>query len=265
MQRPFASLAPPLVFAHRGASWHAPENTLEAFELAARLGAQVLELDVHLSSDGAVVVSHDATVDRMTDGQGSIAGLTLQALRRLDAAHGFRTPSGANPFAGRGVRVPLLGEALASFAHQGINIDLKARNPQLVAAVLQAVERSGHRQVLLTSGDDLTMAMLEAAKPHQALGLSRGQAKRALWAAHLGQSLTSWAGRALQVPPALYGVPLLPRRAVRRLHGAGLSVHAWVVNDVHTAQRLVQAGVDGIMTDDPGPMVAALGQASLGR
>lgn len=265
MQRPFASLAPPLVFAHRGASWHAPENTLEAFELAARLGAQVLELDVQLTADKAVVVSHDATVDRMTDGHGAIAGMPLEALRRLDAATGFRTPSGANPFEGRGVRVPLLAEVLAGFGHRGINVDLKGRDPQLLAAVLQTVQRSGHPEVLLTSGDDAMMGMLEAAKPRQALGLSRGQAKRVLGAAHFGQSLSGWAGRALQVPPTLYGVPLLPQRVVRRLHAAGLSVHAWVVNDVGHAQRLIRAGVDGIMTDDPGTMVAALGCAPLGR
>ena len=261
MQRPFDAFSPPLVFAHRGASWHAPENTLEAFELAARLGAQVLELDVHLTADGHVVVCHDATVNRTTDGRGAIAELALPALRRLDAATGFRTLSGANPFVGRGVRLPLLAEVLSGFAHRGINIDLKARNPQLVAAVLQTVERSGHRQVLLTSGDDVTMGMLEAAKPPHALGLSSGQAKKVLRAAHLGQSLSWWAGRALQVPPTLYGVPLLARWAVRRLHAGGLSVHAWVVNDVRAAQRLVRAGVDGIMTDDPGTLVAALGCA----
>src|SRR4030095_2633215 len=113
---PFFTSSGPDVFAHRGGAALAPENTLAAFERGLTLGADGIELDVHLSRDGAVVVHHDATVDRTTDGRGAVSGLTADELARLDAGYHFRGDSGdGHPFRGRGIGVPRLAEVLSRF------------------------------------------------------------------------------------------------------------------------------------------------------
>ncbi len=106
----------PANFAHRGAAARAPENTLEAFRLAVEAGAGGLELDVHLTRDGEVVVIHDATVDRVTDGSGAVAGMTLEEVRRLDAGNSFSPDGGQTfPYRGRGVRISTLAEVYEEF------------------------------------------------------------------------------------------------------------------------------------------------------
>src|ERR671916_458700 len=113
----------PVNLAHRGASALAPENTIEAFRLAVEAGAGGLELDVHVTRDGHIVVIHDATVDRTTNGTGAVSEMTLEELRRLDAGHNFSPDGGpTRPYRGRGVRVPTLGEVLREFPGVAVNI-----------------------------------------------------------------------------------------------------------------------------------------------
>src|SRR5829696_2712479 len=120
----------PVNLAHRGASSLAPENTIEAFRLALEAGAGGLELDVHMTSDGHIVVIHDATVDRTTNGTGAVSEMTLHELRRLDAGHNFSPDGGpTRPYRGRGVRVPTLGEVLREFPGVAVNIEIKAGTP----------------------------------------------------------------------------------------------------------------------------------------
>src|SRR5690606_30302773 len=107
---PWLEQAPVLVIAHRGASGHAPENTLPAFELALAMGAHALEMDVTLTADDEVVLMHDPTVDRTTDGTGDITTLTLAQVKVLDAGYGFTAPDGSHPFRGQGIEVPTLSE-----------------------------------------------------------------------------------------------------------------------------------------------------------
>src|SRR5918993_3646085 len=127
----------PVNLAHRGASALAPENTIEAFRLAVEAGAGGLELDVHLTRDGHVVVLHDATVDRTTDGEGPVSEMTLEELRAFDAGHNFSPDGGpSRPYRGRGVRVPILEEVLREFPGVAVNIDIKAGRPGIEAAVL---------------------------------------------------------------------------------------------------------------------------------
>jgi glycerophosphoryl diester phosphodiesterase len=250
--------------AHRGASWHAPENTLEAFDLAVCQGAHVLELDVRLTCDGHVVVSHDETAQRMCHSPLAIERSTLSQLLVLDAAAGFASPSGANPFAGRNVRLATLAQVLHHFPRVGLNIDLKMSGPKLVAATLALVADSGHPHVLLTSFDDRTTQTLQqhCAGPHAgpkvALGLGHDGARAAIIRARLGLSLAQFGPCALQVPPTLWGLPMLTAGAIARLGRAGLPVHHWVVNDPQVAARLLARGAEGIVTDDPGALAQAL-------
>ena len=148
----FAGFSRPLLFAHRGASALAPENTVEAFDLAARFGADVLEMDVHMTSDGEVVVLHDATLERTTNGTGQVSAMAYTDLRHLDAGFRFTTATGAKPFLGRGCTVPRLEEVLRTFPNLGFNIEIKQANPETVPAVLRLLERFAPRAVVLGCG-----------------------------------------------------------------------------------------------------------------
>src|SRR3712207_1049608 len=120
----------PVNLAHRGASALAPENTIEAFRLAVETGAGGLELDVHMTRDGHIVVIHDATVDRTTNGSGAVSEMTLHDLRGFDAGYHFSPDGGpSRPYRGRSVRVPTLGEVLEEFPEVAVNIEIKAPTP----------------------------------------------------------------------------------------------------------------------------------------
>jgi glycerophosphoryl diester phosphodiesterase len=238
----------PLRFAHRGASARAPENTLPAFEEAIRLGTDLIELDVHLSADGVPVVIHDDLVDRTTDGRGAVGALRLAALRRLDAGSWF-----APRF--RGARLPTLEEALdCARGRCGLNIEIKTGPPGrrarthadpaagVVAAVARAVARAGMRdEVLVSSFAGPVLLLLRDAMPGVRLGLLRSRSLQGL--------------RALCTGAALYAVhPHLRLATPARLrtgHRLGLRVFVWPVNELPVMRRLIGAGADGLMSDDP--------------
>src|SRR5919112_3910522 len=143
----------PVNLAHRGASALAPENTIEAFRLAVEDGAGGLELDVHMTRDGHIVVIHDAAVDRTTNGSGAVSQMTFDELRTFDAGYDFSPDGGpTRPYRGRGVRVPTLGEVLEAFPGVAVNIDLKDGPPGIQAAVLGVLrETKTWRRTLVVS------------------------------------------------------------------------------------------------------------------
>lgn len=257
---PFAKRARPLLFAHRGASLHAPENTLEAFDLAVRLsGADVLELDVHTSLDGEVVVLHDATVDRTTNGFGPVRLKTYKELSDLDAGARFVSPHGAAPFADRNVVIPRLRDVLRAFPKHAFNIEVKQADPPMLKALFAVLEAAGPRDVLLTAGVHAIMQTLEAAQPGCALGLSSKQALRVVRGCYGGPPLPeAWRGRALQIPPWHRGFPVATKRLIRYAQHAGLDVHVWTLNHPAKARKYLLRGVDGIMSDDPGALTEVM-------
>jgi glycerophosphoryl diester phosphodiesterase len=128
--KPFLRDAHPVILAHQGASGHAPSNTLEAFELAVKQGADILEVDVHLTSDGVVVVSHDDTIDRLTNGKGRIREMSLTQLRTYDFGHGFTPDEGKTfPYRGKGIAIPTLEEVFQRFPGVRVNIEIKQTHP----------------------------------------------------------------------------------------------------------------------------------------
>lgn len=256
--RIFPSLNRPLIFGHRGASMYAPENTWESFDLAVRLGADVLETDVRLSRDGEVVLFHDVDLGRTTDGRGPVAALRYAELAALDAGHHFEPTPAVYPFRGRGVRVPRLSDMLAAFPQAAFNIEIKQRGREVIRAVLAVLQRAGPvaDRIVLAAGDDHIMSELEAARPGCALGLSRRQALAVIQGVYWGGVPPALAGRALQIPPRHWGLPLVTRRLAARCKAAGIDVHVWTVNDPRQAERLLHSGVDGVITDDPGAILA---------
>lgn len=229
---------------------------MPSFELAASSGAVILEMDVHTSSDGEVVVHHDDTLERTTNGSGPIHALDYAEIEGLDAGYRFRAPDGGATFRGKGVSIPRLEDVLGAFPRSGFNLEIKQRTPSMIRPVLDLLTKVGPSDIVVTAGDDAIMQELEAARPGVPLGLSSAQCWSVWKRAWLGRMhRADWAGRSLQVPAWYKGVlPVLTRRVIQQAHRAGVDVHLWTINRPEVARRWLERGVDGIMSDDPGAL-----------
>ncbi|MRG97714.1 glycerophosphodiester phosphodiesterase [Polyangium spumosum] len=240
----------PRLFAHRGASGVAPENTLPAFAAALAAGADRLELDVHLTADEEVIVLHDEDVARTTDGAGPASKMRLGEIKELDAGHHFRDPDGELPFRGRGIRVPTLAELLTSLPDVPLNIELKVDDEALVSAVKWLLDRHDARErVLLTAEPGSLMAKIRRRMPAVLTGMCLPESLEFL--CNGGNPGYVARGFALQVPTDHAGIPIVTPHFVAVAHACGLEVHAWVINDEAEMRALLAMGVDGIMTDFP--------------
>jgi glycerophosphoryl diester phosphodiesterase len=245
----------PVRLAHRGSTVLWPENTLEAFGNAAALGYRYVETDVRATRDGVVVVFHDADLDRLTNGAGRVADWDWEDLRLLDAAYHF-APAGGYPRRGTGARIPTLDEALSTFPDLSFNLDFKAT--RIEWALFDVIARRGrHDTTLVGSFRERTVrrfrrvsrgTVATAAGPSEAI---------AMWGA-------SRAGRHVRAPAAAYQLPeragpiRVDRRLVDACHEAGSQVHVWTVNEPGRMHRLLDLGVDGIVTDRPDLLNAVL-------
>lgn len=245
----------PWVIAHRGGMAVWPENTLVAFEGSARLGVDVIEMDVRRSRDGHLVVIHDATVDRTTDGAGRVDALSLAELQGLDAGYRW-SPANSNvfPYRGRGVQIPTL-EAVLERLPQRINLELKEAG--LTEQVCTALRRHGAQHRTLVASFALApLTRFRRLCPEVATSASfsetvRFQLLRALgWSGHFSTSI-----HALQVPPRQGPLPLVTEAFVAAARRRNLAVHVWTINDLDTARALLAVGVAGLMTDDPEPVL----------
>jgi len=248
--------------AHRGASASAPENTLEAFRLAVESGAGGLELDVHLTRDGYVVVIHDPTLDRTTNVSGAVAGMTLDEVREPDAGYNFSLDGGiTHPYRGQGLRIPTLAEVLREFPGVVLNIDMKADRPGIEAAVLKVLRESGAEgRVLVVSSRRGTVGRFRRVSGGRvSTGASRWETGIFLLLANLRlERLLRPAYDALQVPLSHRGVPLVTRRFIEAAHASNVRVDAWTINESDEMRRLLDLGVDVIMTDRPGTLADVL-------
>jgi glycerophosphoryl diester phosphodiesterase len=232
----------PLVFAHRGASAHAPENTLAAFELALSQGAHGVELDAKLSADGEVVVIHDTTIDRTTGEKGHVSQLTLAALRELDAGSFF-----SEKF--RSEKIPTLAEVFETIGRRTlINVELtnySTRNDGLANKVCDLVKRFGlEERILFSSFLSSNLKRTRGLLPDVPRGLLALGGWMGWWARSFGFNFGDY--QALH--PNLEDVS--PRQ-VARVHRLKRRVLVWTVNTSDDMRRLISWGVDGIFTDEP--------------
>jgi glycerophosphoryl diester phosphodiesterase len=239
----------PRVNAHRGAMSYAPENTFAAFERAIELGADIVELDVHLSADGEVVVIHDHDLARTTDGQGIVSEKTLAELKTLDAGRHF-----GPEFAGQ--RIPTLDEVLAwGKGRCVLDVEIKGGPwpyPGIEQKVVDLIRGHGMTdQVIVISFDHRRVAGVKALAPEIAAGTLFGCGPVDLVA--VGQA----AGADAILPPWIY----VDARTVERAHAAGLSVHPWETRDPDEMDRLIGLGVDSICSNQPDLVVQALARA----
>jgi glycerophosphoryl diester phosphodiesterase len=254
----------PVNLAHRGASARAPENTLEAFRLAVESGAGGLELDVHLTRDGHVVVIHDSTLDRTTDGTGPVAEMTLDELREPDAGHNFSPDDGDTlPYRGLGLHIPTLAEVLREFPGVAVNIDIKADRPGIEAAVLNDLREAGAegRVLVVSSRRSAVRRFRRMTEGRISTGASRWETGVFYGLSNLRlEQLLRPAYDALQVPVRHRGIPLVTRRFIGAAHDRNVRVDAWTINGTDEMRRLLDLGVDVIMTDRPGTLADVIGQ-----
>jgi glycerophosphoryl diester phosphodiesterase len=251
-----------LVIAHRGGAGLWPENTLHAFEQATALGADVIELDVHAAADGELVVIHDATVGRTTEGAGSVKSLPLAALKSLDAGHRWTADGGKTfPFRGRGLTVPTLREVFERLPRARFNIEPKQESPSITRALCRLIrEHKMGERVVVGSFRQPVLEEFRRECPEVATSAGPTELAEFLGALRAGGAAAGRPRmRALQVPDYAGGTPLVTAEFVRAAHAQGLEVHAWTVNEVADMRRLLDAGVDGIMTDYPDRLLGVLG------
>lgn len=237
-----------MAIGHRGASSYAPENTLASFDLALEMGANQIELDVHLTADGKVAVIHDETVDRTTNGSGPVIDLTLDALRGLDAGRWFG-PDHA------GQRVPSLDEVLGRYRSRlDIDIEIKGRTPGLVQQTIGLV-----RDHEMTAHATLTSFMTSALEEAAVLAPEI----RTGWLVSRVTEETLDAVRDMQVSVLCPRADGVTSELVERLHAMGLLVRAWWVPDDSLMRRVIDMGVDGISVNFPDRLVAYLHRCGL--
>jgi glycerophosphoryl diester phosphodiesterase len=253
------------VIAHRGGAGLRPEETLEAFDHAVRLGADVLDLDARVTADGAIVCLHDATVDRTTDGSGPVAALALAELRRLDAGYRWTQDGGRTfPYRGKGLQVPTLAEVLKRHARLRMVIEMKVRTPDFAQSLCSLVRDAGMAQrVLVASFDHATLDAFRQACPEVATSMSQREAQIFWLLARLRLAAASSPDAvALQVPERFAGVEVLTPALLAAARSRNLRVHAWTINDDEAMRRLIALGVDGIMTDRPDRLQRLRGAAA---
>jgi glycerophosphoryl diester phosphodiesterase len=251
--------AKPLVFAHRGGSALAPENTVAAFDQGLALGADGLELDVHLSCDGVVVVHHDRTLERTTNLWGPVSSWRAADLAAADAGHSFRRGDDL-PFRGLGIGVPTLAEVLSRYRDVPIIVELKVNSLDLARAVVEVVrETDAIGRVCLGSFGLSVLRAARALEPIVATSAAREEVRWALYRSWIswpvaqppygGYQVPEWRGRTRVVSP----------RFVDQAHRAGLGVQVWTVDTVEDARRLLDWGVDALITDRPDIIVPLIG------
>lgn len=243
---PALSLGKPQVFAHRGGAALRPENTLLAFDHGMSLGADGLELDVHLSRDGVVVVHHDSTLERTTSGRGPLAALTADELARLDAGYhvaGFRGATGG---------VPTLRQVLQRYPSASLIIELKVNHPILAHKTIDEVRSAGAiERVAIGSFGTGVLRAARAYEPRLLTGASREETRLALYRSRIHWPVRHPPNDAFQVPELSGSTRVVSPRFVKHAHVRGIAVQVWTVNDANDMRRLLDWGVDGLITDRP--------------
>ena len=248
----------PLLIAHRGGAGLAPENTMAAFARAVQLWApDMFELDVHASADGACVVIHDPIIDRTTNGTGPVAALTVAELQSCDAGYRF-TPDGGKtfPFRGQGVRIPTIDEVLTAFPAMRITVELKTAAAQkpLFAAIGRA-----HAQDRVIAAGEFRRFRTEFSSWKGCISACREDAIPFLALHYLKLSrFGRMNAHVVQTSERLGKRQILSPSLIRALHDKNIQVHVWTVNERADMERLLDWGVDGIITDRPDRLAEVL-------
>ena len=243
------------MYAHRGGAALRPENTIVSFDHGLALGADGLELDVRLSRDGVVVVHHDATLDRTTSGRGGLSDFTADELARLDAGCRFQPPGAGVtefPFQGQGIGVPRLRAVLTRYPSIPLIIELKSNDSELALRTVDELRLAGALD--RASLGSFYWRVLNAARedePRIRTGASREETRWALYRSRLRWPIRHAAFQEFQVPEAVGRTTVVTPRFIAHAHRAGLPVKVWTVDDAEDMRRLIEWGVDALISDRP--------------
>lgn len=248
---PVVSLDTPLVFAHRGGSRLRPENTIVAFDHGLACGADGLEFDVRLSSDGVPMVHHDETLDRTTSGTGPVSACTAAALGTLDAGHHFHGLEGES-WRDRGCRIPRLDAVLDRYPGIPIILELKGTDPEVARRTVAQVRAAGaSARVCFAGFEDRVVQAARASGGDIVSSAARHEIRWFLYRSWVGVAPRTTAFQAFQVPELAGSTRVVSPRFVRAARRAGVPVAVWTVDEPADMQRLLAWGVRGLITDRP--------------
>lgn len=251
--------------AHQGGNLEQPDATFVAFDAASELNVDVLEMDVHLSKDGHLIVMHDRRVDRTTDGEGAIQDLTLAEIQQLDAAYWWpyhtnkdvekhKVPDDMTfPYRGKGLSIPTLNEMFQRYPHHRFVIELKDDTEELRSALLEMIGQYNRwDHVLIASFYASTLQEVRKIAPRAQTYAAGGEIRLfyILHMLHL-EKLFPYDIDAFAIPMTSGGLNLATKRFVEAAHNAGMLVHYWTINDEDDMTALMEIGADGLMTDYP--------------
>lgn len=246
-----------VAIAHRGGSALRPENTLLAFDHAVSLGVDGLECDVQLSRDGELVVMHDPTVQRTTDGAGAVKDLTADELARLDAGAQFGADRGW-PYRGQGIGVPTLRSILKRYPGMPLVVEVKSDQIEVADRALALIrEEDAEDRVILAGFSHAVVEHVRRVAPHIPTSGSRPEVQSALMRSWLWMKPRQTGYRLLQVPFRFRGRRVLTRAYVRAARRAGIPVHSWIVDLPEELQAIIEWGVTGLISDRPDLAVEA--------
>ncbi len=259
----------PRIIGHRGAGGEAPENTLPSFQKALNDGATVVELDVHGTKEGEVVVIHDPTLERTTNGRGQVRKHKFEELRELDAGYWFTKGEGSHyPFRGQNIKIPTLEQFLTTFPEAKAIIEIKQARPSIVRKVTGTIRKlSRENSVLLATEDDRIMKEIRAELRKNGMvvasGFSYGEVAAFMNCVTAGkESAYVPPGQALQIPREYAGIKLVSEQTLRAAHELGVEMFVWTVNETAEMSELLELEVDGIITDYPARLRGLLSRES---
>lgn len=243
-----------LNMAHQGGEELWPSNTMLAFKNAVALGVDMLDADMHATKDGVLVLSHDDTLDRLTDTKGKISEMTWAQVQKADAGYAL-TPAGQTgfPFRGQGVQVAQVRDLLTTFPNMPMTIEIKQVKPSIAApfcALLRETQMT--QKVIVASFSDEAMNEFRAACPEVMTSMTEKELRPLVILSKIGLSgLAKAPGQFAQVPVRAGGIEVVTPAFIRAMHARGVAVHVWTINEEPEMRRLVAMGVDGIDTDRP--------------
>jgi glycerophosphoryl diester phosphodiesterase len=263
-------------FAHQGGAHEAPSSTLYAIEEGLRAGASAVELDVHATKDRVLVVCHDETIDRTTNGTGEICDLELSELQSCDNSYWFIEGADVTPgrdekeYSHRGKApkdhsfgIATLEEVLLTFPQTVFNMDIKRTAPEvapyeeLLSTTLAKCGRSD--DVIVASFNDLAIQEFRRQSPDTLTSAATLETANFIRAVQAGETPEALNVVAFQVPETFGELTLVTEQFIEAAHGANIAVHVWTINDTESMERLISLGVDGIISDRPSLLTSVLG------
>jgi glycerophosphoryl diester phosphodiesterase len=258
-----SDLTDTLVIAHQGGDGIAPGNTMFAFQNAVDIGVDVLEMDLHITKDNVLVLIHDETIDRTTDGAGQVELMTLDELKQFDAGYDWSTDEGVTfPFRGQGITIPTLAEVFTAFPQMKMTIEIKKSNASMIEAFCDMIRKFDRQdKIVVASFYDDKMKDFRETCPEVATSSAKNETTVFVLLSKV--FLTGFYSpqfHSLQVPQESSGITVLTESFIRAAHERNLAVEPWTINDKETMRKFIDWDVDGIMTDRPDIMLEILGK-----